>query len=307
MDCNDWTSDNIPNLSGKNIIVTGANSGLGLEAASVLCRHGAHVIMAVRNLEKGTSAMQSILNQKPMGTIDLMHLDLADLNSIQIFSNDFHTKYTSLHLLINNAGVMFPKTRIETKQKFELQFGTNHLGHFALTGLLLDLIIKTPHARVVSHSSMMHQVLARINFDDLNSEKSYNKTKAYAQSKLANLLFTYELDRKFKEYHIHAIATAAHPGYTITKLQKASGFWVNLSKILIAQKVKIGVLPILRASTEEGLIGSEYFGPTKWFGLRGYPKKIKSSGKSQDVQLAENLWKVSEELTGLRYNFKVCE
>lgn len=298
-----WTSANIPDQNGKNILITGANSGLGLEAATVLSQKGANIIMAVRDLEKGKEAVEKIKSKNPSARLDLMQLDLADLNSVRKFSDEFHAKYSALHVLINNAGIMYPRKREETKQKFEIQFGTNHLGHFALTGLLLDIIKKTPHSRVVTQSSLVHKFNADIHFDDLNWEKSYGKASAYAQSKLANLLFTYELDRQFKAHKIDAIATAAHPGYTDTNLQRASGLFINIMNKLVAQEVEIGTLPILRAATEENLVGAEYFGPTKMGGMRGYPKKVKSSDKSYDTQLAKDLWAVSEKLTGVHFSF----
>lgn len=298
-----WSSANITDQKGQTIIITGATSGLGLEAATVLSKKGATVIMAVRNLEKGKNVITEIKNKNPASKLDLMRLDLADLNSVHEFARTFNASYSALNVLINNAGIMYPLKREETKQKFEIQFGTNHLGHFALTGLLLDVLKKTPLSRVVTQSSIMHKFKADIHFDDLNWEKSYNKAKAYSQSKLANLLFTYELDREFKENTINAIATAAHPGYTDTNLQSNSGFFMGIMNKLLAQKVEMGTLPILRAATEADLIGAEYFGPTKMGELRGFPEKVTSSNKSYDLQLAKRLWEVSEKLTGVHYNF----
>jgi NAD(P)-dependent dehydrogenase (short-subunit alcohol dehydrogenase family) len=298
-----WTSASIADQNGKNILITGANSGLGLEAATVLSEKGANIIMAVRNLEKGNEAVAKIKSKNPNAKLALMQLDLADLDSVRKFSDEFHAKYSALHILINNAGIMYPRKREETRQKFEIHFGTNHLGHFALTGFLLDIIKKTPHSRVVTQSSMVHKFNADIHFDDLNWEKSYGNAKAYAQSKLANLLFTYELDRQFKAHKIDAIATAAHPGYTDTNLQRTSGLFVNIMNKLMAQKVEIGTLPILRAATEKNLVGAEYFGPIKMGGMRGCPEKVKSSDKSYDTQLAKDLWAVSENLTSVHFDF----
>jgi NAD(P)-dependent dehydrogenase (short-subunit alcohol dehydrogenase family) len=298
-----WTSTNIPDQKGKNILITGATSGLGLEAAIVLNQKGANVIMAVRNLEKGREVIAKIKSKRPEAILDLMQLDLADLNSIHKFSDEFHAKYSSLNVLINNAGIMFPTKREETKQKFEIQFGTNHLGHFALTGLLLDVIKNTPQSRVVTQSSIMHKVNADIHFDDLNWEKSYDKAKAYSQSKLANLLFAYELDRQFKEHNINAISVAAHPGYTATNLQNTSGLFIGIANKLIAQNVEIGVMPILRASTEENIFGGEYYGPTKMREMRGFPEKVKSSDNSYDIKLAKDLWNISEKLTSVHFDF----
>jgi NAD(P)-dependent dehydrogenase (short-subunit alcohol dehydrogenase family) len=232
-----------------------------------------------------------------------MRLDLADIDSVHAFSDEFHSKHAALHVLINNAGIMSPKKREETKQKFEIQFGTNHLGHFALTGLLLDVIKKTPQSRVVTQSSIMHKFKADIHFDDLNWEKTYDKMKAYAQSKLANLLFTYELDHRFKTHNIDAIALAAHPGYTDTNLQNTSGFIMKIMNKIIAQNAKMGALPILRAATDANAVGAEYFGPTKMFEMHGYPEKTTSSNKSHNAPLAKDLWEVSEKMTGVHFDF----
>ena len=202
---------------------------------------------------------------------------------------------------------MNPPKREVTKQNFEIQFGVNHLGHFLLTGLLLDILKKTSHSRVAVQSSYVHKSQSfkpEIHFDDLNWDKSYNSWQAYSQSKLANLLFAYELDRRLKANKVDTIVTAAHPGYTNTNLQNTSGFFVHvIANNLIAQKVEMGALPILRAATEENLVGSEYFGPTKMSETRGYPELVKSSDKSYDKERAGKLWEVSEKLTGIKYNF----
>ena len=299
-----WTSANIPDQTGKSILITGANSGLGLEAAAVLSQKGANVIMAVRNLDKGKEAVAHIKNINPTAKLDLMQLDLGDLDSIKRFSDAFHAKYQKLNVLINNAGIMAPPKRETTKQGFEIQFGTNHLGHFALTGLLLDVIKKTPGAVVATQSSLVHKQSKGIRFDDLNWEKSYSKWQAYAQSKLANLLFGYELDRRFKANKTDAISTVAHPGYTETNLQNLSGFMVSvIANKLLAQKVDIGTLPILRAATDKDLKGGEFTGPTKFMEMHGYPELVKSSAVSYDAAMAKKLWDVSEKLTGVRYSF----
>jgi len=298
-----WTSSEISSQAGKNILITGANSGLGFEAATVLSQKGANIILAVRDLKKGKEAVAKIKSKNPDAKLELMSLDLADLEDVQIFSAAFHQKFSKLHVLMNNAGLMYPAKREVTKQNFEIQFGTNHLGHFALTGLLLDLIKATSASRVVTQSSIMHKVKADIYFDDLNWSKSYNKVKAYSQSKLANLLFTYELDRQFKAHHINAIAVASHPGYTDTNLQRTSGLLARIMNKLMAQNVTMGTLPILRAATEDHLMGGEYFGPVKMFELRGFPEKVKSSDKSYNTKTAKDLWDVSEQMTGIHYNF----
>lgn len=298
-----WTSADIPSQHGKLFLITGANSGLGLEAAKVLTAKGAAVVMAVRDLEKGKNAVDQIRKEIPGSNPALMHLDLADLDAIRSFSEEFHSRYDRLNVLMNNAGVMWPKKRMATKQDFEIQFGTNHLGHFLLTGLLLDLLKKTQGARVVNQSSIAHRMMADIHFDDLNWKQSYDKIKAYAQSKLANLLFTYELDRRFKAHGIPAIAVASHPGVSSTNLFRYSGAMVNLFNNYFAQKAWMGALPILRAATEESLKGSEFIGPTGMMGVRGYPRLVRSTAKSHDVELARRLWTVSEKLTGISYDF----
>jgi NAD(P)-dependent dehydrogenase (short-subunit alcohol dehydrogenase family) len=302
-----WTAGNIPSQQGKTILITGANSGIGFEATKVLSTKGAHIIMAVRNLKKGKLAVETIKKENPNAKLDLMFIDLSDLNSIRTFSDEFHAKYSQLHTLINNAGVMNPPKREVTKQNFEIQFGTNHLGHFLLTGLLLDVLKNTPNSRISIQSSIVHKTESMkpdIHFDDLNFEKSYNRDQAYSQSKLANLLFAYELDRCLKANNINTLVTAAHPGYTKTNLQVNSGFMMSvILNNLLAQNVKIGALPILRAATEENVKGSEYFGPTKLKELRGYPELVKSSEKSYDKDLAKKLWEVSEKLTDTKYTF----
>jgi NAD(P)-dependent dehydrogenase (short-subunit alcohol dehydrogenase family) len=302
-----WTADNIASQQGKTFLITGANSGLGFEATKVLSKKGAHIVMTARNLQKGNEALEAIKKENPNAKLDLMQLDLADLHSIRNFSDEFHSKYSKLDVLVNNAGVMNPPKREVTKQNFEVQFGTNHLGHFLLTGLLLDTLKNTPNSRISVQSSIVHKTESMkpdIHFDDLNFEKSYNRDQAYAQSKLANLLFAYELDRRLQANNINTIVTAAHPGYTKTNLQANSGFLISvILNNILAQNVKIGTLPILRAATDENVKGGEYFGPTKMMELKGYPELVKSSDKSYDKDLAKKLWEVSEKLTNLKYEF----
>jgi len=307
METKNWTADNIPSQQGKTILITGANSGLGLEATKVLSSKGAHVIMAARNLKSGNEAISTIKKENPNAKLDLLQLDLSDFASIHKFSDEFHKKYKQLDVLINNAGVMFPEKRELTKQNFEVQFGTNHLGHFLLTGLLLDILKSTPNSRIAIQSSGQHKAKMGkpdIYFDDLNFDKGYNKYVAYTQSKLANLLFAYELDRLLKANNIGITVVAAHPGYTKTNLVRHSGFFVQaIITNILAQKVEIGTLPILRAATDTSVTGGEYFGPTKMGEMRGYPELVKSSDKSYDKVLAGKLWKVSEKLTLINYEF----
>jgi len=302
-----WTADNIPSQQGKTILITGANSGLGLEATKVLSSKGAHIIMTVRNLESGNEAIFKIKKENPNAKLELMQLDLSDFASIHKFSDEFHRKHKQLDVFINNAGVMTPPKRELTKQNFEIQFGTNHLGHFLLTGLLLDVLKNTPNSRIAIQSSVLHKMemgKPDIYFDDLNFDKQYNKDVAYAQSKLANLFFAYELDRQLKANSIGITVVAAHPGWTKTNLQRHAGFFMQrIMDNIIGQKVEIGALPILRAATDTNVKGGEYFGPTRWKELRGYPELVTSSDKSYDKQIAKRLWEVSEKLTNINYNF----
>jgi len=293
-----WTAENIPDLTGKIAIVTGANSGIGYEMARALARKEATVILACRNKDKGEAAVRQIDQEYPEAKAELMQLDLSDLASVRRFADEFASHYDRLDILINNAGIMaipFEKTA----DGFELQFGTNHLGHFALTGLLLDLIIRTPQARVITVSSGGHR-FGEIDFDNLNGEKDYNRGGAYAQSKLANLLFTYELQRRLEGAGVDTIAVTAHPGWTATNLQ-AHWRMVRVLNPFIAQKPKMGALPTLYAATAPDVKGGDYYGPRGWQELRGYPTKVRSSASSYDTAVAAKLWTVSEELTGVRY------
>jgi len=301
MSTKNWTIDNIADQTGKTILITGGNSGIGLEAARVLSLKNAEVILTARSEEKGSKAVESIKSKFSTAKVSWMILDLADLDSVRAFSKDFHAKYTKLDVLINNAGVMYPASREVTKQNFELQFGTNHLGHFALTALLLDLLKATPGSRITTQSSIAHTMLSKIDLQDLNWEKSYSRTKAYSQSKLANLLFTYELDRQLKKHGLNVIATAAHPGVTNTNLFKTSGF-DSITK-LITQRVELGALPILRAATEPNLKGAEYVGPKGIGGFRGYPVHVRSTPTSHNEVLAKALWAASEKLTKIAFYF----
>jgi NAD(P)-dependent dehydrogenase (short-subunit alcohol dehydrogenase family) len=304
-----WTKENIPSQQGKTILITGASSGIGLEAAKVLSEKGAKIILPVRNLEKGKNAEQEIKQHFKSADIELMKMDISDLDSVRLFADEFKKKHGKLDLLLNNAGIMWTPQKEISKQGQELQFATNHLGHFLLTGLLMPLLKSTPNSRVITQSSILHKkgqgqnFEPNIYFDDLNFSASFDTKKAYAQSKLANLLFTYELDRKFKTANINSIAVAAHPGYTATNLQKDLGFMMKVMNVLLAQKVNIGALPILRAATEPNLKGTEFFGPTKMNEMKGYPELVRSSETSYNSHLAKKLWEVSEKLTNFKYEF----
>ncbi len=302
-----WTSEDIPDQAGKTVIVTGGNSGLGYETVKALAAKRAHVILACRDTARGEAARDQIRQQTTEASIEVMPLDLASLDSVRHFAEAFKSNHDQLHLLINNAGVMATPHRT-TADGFELQLGTNHLGHFALTGLLLEVLVKTPDSRVVTVTSMAEQ-MGRINFDDLMSEKSYERWTAYAQSKLANVLFAYELQRKLEAANASTISLTAHPGVAATNLRgklmtretpllhRVQGYFWEM----ISQSLEKGVLPQLYAATGPNVEGGEFYAPDGFLQRAGYPKKTRSSGKSYDETLAQKLWAVSEELTGVVY------
>ncbi len=305
-----WTIDAIPDQKDKLVVITGANSGIGFEAAKALAGKGAHVILAVRSDTKGQAAVEKIRAAYPRAQVEFDILDLADLASVRSFAERFVSRYAALPLLINNAGVMATPYR-RTADGFELQFGTNHLGHFALTGLLLPVILAAPGARVVTVSSMAHS-FGQINFDNLDGSKGYQRWMAYSQSKLANLLFAYELQRRFASAGAGAISLACHPGYADTELQKVGprmdGFALGelMSGMLnrvFAQSAAMGALPTLYAATAPEAHGGDFIGPDGLGGARGYPVPQRSNARSYDPALARRLWEVSERLTGVRYAF----
>ena len=303
-----WIEENVPDLNGRVAIVTGANSGLGLETTRVLARKGAQVVLAVRNAAKGDAAAAEIRADTPEANLRVMPLDLASLESIHRFAQAFLAAYDRLDMLVNNAGVMAIPRR-KTADGFEMQFGTNHLGHFALTGLLMPRVLATHDARVVTVSSGAHQ-FGRIRFDDLNGERSYGKWSSYGQSKLANLLFAYELQRKLAAAGSGAISVAAHPGFANTNLQlvgpqmEGSRFGVRLMAIanrLMAQSAAMGALPEIYAATSPQVRGGDFIGPDGLLEQRGFPVKVKSNARSRDEAAATRLWAVSEQLTGVTY------
>jgi NAD(P)-dependent dehydrogenase (short-subunit alcohol dehydrogenase family) len=297
-----WTAENIPNQKGKVVIVTGSSSGIGYEAARVLAEKQATIIIAVRNLEKGNKAVEKILTQNKDAKVKVLELDLANLESVKNFAENFKKSHSRLDLLINNAGVMIPPYS-KTADGFELQFGTNHLGHFALTAQLLDVLLKTKGARIVNVASGAHKV-GNLNFDDLTWEKrGYSAWRAYGDSKIANLYFTFELNRKLKENNLDLLVAAAHPGYTDTELQRNMGVFGFLNHIF-AQSVSMGALPTLRAAIEESVQGGEYFGPNGFMEMRGYPIQVEPNDLAQDETIAKKLWEVSEALTGVKFEFK---
>jgi NAD(P)-dependent dehydrogenase (short-subunit alcohol dehydrogenase family) len=293
-----WTEKDMPDQTERVAIVTGANSGIGWDTARALAQKGALVIMACRSMGKANTAADQIRATNPAGKVVVMALDLGDLDSVRAFADAFRAQYDRLDLLINNAGVMMPPYG-KTVQGFEQQFGINHLGHFALNGLLLDRLNATPGARIVTVSSGSHR-FGIINFDDLNWERGYPAQRAYGQSKLANLLFTYELQRRLAAAGQSTLSVAAHPGWVATNLQQYSGAYRLLNPI-IAQTTGMGALPTLYAATAPDVWGGEYFGPGGLMEMRGYPRKVRSNARSYDEAVARRLWKVSEDLTHVSY------
>ena len=298
-----WTTADIPDQTGRVAVITGANTGLGYETAAALADHGAHVVLAVRNLDKGKEAVARITANASQADVALQELDLTSLESIRAAAEQLRATHDRIDLLINNAGVMYT-TKQNTKDGFELQFGTNHLGHFAFTGLLLDRLLPVAGSRVVTVSSVGHRILADIHFDDLQWERSYNRVAAYGQAKLANLLFTYELQRRLAPTGT-TIAAAAHPGMSDTELMRnmPAALLSAFERIapLIAQNPAMGALPTLRAATDPAALGGQYYGPDGLGQTRGYPKVVGSSKKSHDTDLQRRLWAVSEELTGVAF------
>lgn len=293
-----WTEQDIPNQHGRIAIVTGANTGLGFETARMLAERGAVVVIAVRNVAKGEQAAARI-----DGDVRVQALDLTSLDSIRSAAAALRAAHPRIDLLINNAGVMYTPKQT-TADGFEMQFGTNHLGHFALTGLLLDHLLPVPGSRVVTVSSVGHRIRAAIHFDDLQWERSYSRVAAYGQAKLANLLFTYELQRRLAS-HGTTVAVAAHPGVSNTELARntptALRVPVTWLAPLLTQKPEMGALPTLRAATDPAVLGGQYYGPGGRGEVRGYPKLVDSSPDSHDQTTQRRLWTVSEELTGVRF------
>jgi NAD(P)-dependent dehydrogenase (short-subunit alcohol dehydrogenase family) len=287
-----WNTADIPDQTGRIAVITGANTGLGFETAAALADKGAHVVLAVRNTDKGRAAAERI-----SGDVAVTALDLTSLDSIRTAADELKARYQRIDLLINNAGVMMT-SKSTTKDAFELQFGTNHLGHFAFTGLLLDRLLPVPGSRVVTVSSLGHR-FGGIQFDDLQSERSYNRMSAYGQSKLANLLFTYELQRRL--IGSDTIALAAHPGGSSSELARHLPGVVQLAFGPLEQSTAMGALPSLRAATDPAALGGQYYGPDRFLEMRGYPKVVSSNGRSHDTDVQRRLWTVSEELTGVVY------
>lgn len=304
-----WSADDIPDLHGHSAVVTGANSGLGFHTALQLARHGADVTIAVRDAGRGEAALSRMRATTLRGTVTSAPLDLADPSSVQGFVKSYLAEHEGLDLLVNNAGVM-AVPRAVTRDGFELQFGTNHLGHFALTGLLLPALLARPAARVVTVSSTAHRT-GRIDFDDLDGERHYRKWTAYSQSKVANLLFMRELHRRAASAGVGLVSVAAHPGYAATNLQRrgpelegsaVKQLGMRLANAAFAQSDAMGALPSLYAATAPDVRGGDYFGPNL-FEWRGHPKRVGMSAVASDPEIAARLWDVSEERTGVVFSF----
>ncbi len=307
-----WTADQMPDQTGRIAVITGANSGLGYETALALARKGAHIIMAVRNTRKGEVARAEILKQVPQASVELMRLELGSQQAIRAFAAAYRARFNRLDMLINNAGLMATPYG-KTEDGFETQLGVNHLGHFALTGLLIDLLIATSGSRVVTVSSSA-QYLGKINFANLHGEHGYHRYMAYCHSKLANVLFAFELQRRLDAAGAGTLSFAVHPGLAHTNLQMNTADnnhteWERaMYKIVlgaVAQSQAQGALPELYAATAPGLKGGTHYAPDGILGGRGYPIQRRAAGAAYDRQTAARLWQVSEELTGVHYEFLI--
>lgn len=309
MNNRNWTLQNVPNLAGKVMIVTGGNSGLGFETVKAFAMNNAEVILACRDLEKGKKAKKRIITQYPDSKITIMQLDLADQSSVKAFAYNVKESHSKIDVLVNNAGIMMTPY-FKTKDGFEGQFGTNHLGHFALTGHLLKELLNASGSRIVNVSSLAHR-RGEMDFDNLQFEngKDFGRIKAYGRSKLANLLFTYELQRKLETYNKDTIAVAAHPGIALTNL--ASGVLINsflftlLSPImrLFLQSAAKGALPQIRAAVDPKVLGGQYYGPNGSGEKKGYPIQVQSNEASKNIVDSSKLWEYSQNATDVTYDF----
>jgi NAD(P)-dependent dehydrogenase (short-subunit alcohol dehydrogenase family) len=303
-----WTAQDMPDQTGRTVIITGANSGLGLESAMQLARKGAHLIMACRDLARSQSALDEVKAKVPDASLNLMQLDLGSLASVRTFAEAYRERYQTLDILLNNAGLMATPRR-ETQDGLEMQLGVNHLAHFALTAHLIDLLIATPGSRVVSVSSSANWY-GTINFDDLMGKHTYSRYGAYGQSKLANVVFANELQRRLEQAGTSTISNSAHPGLVMTNLQSraahdsGSGWEKIVYGFLgswMAHPVHSGVLPQLYAATAPQAEGGAFYGPG-FLHLRGGPKRVKPNSAALDPAIGHRFWQASEELTGVTFN-----
>ena len=298
---NKWDIENENVQPGKVCIITGSNSGIGYETALELAKKNVIIIMACRDMSAAELAKNKILEIYPKAQIISLKIDLSSLQSVRKFAEDFKMKFDRLDLLINNAGIMMSPHK-ETEDGFENQFATNFLGHFALTGLLLPLLLNTPGSRIISLSSLSYK-WAPINFEDIHFKNGYNKKKAYGQSKRACLVFAYELNRRLSASGKSAISLAAHPGLTKTNLDRYFPALIRPLGSLFLQKAKKGALPVVFAALPQDLKGGEYIGPDGFQEMRGYPVIVDSDEDSKDQEIANRLWQKSEEMTGVNYKF----
>jgi NAD(P)-dependent dehydrogenase (short-subunit alcohol dehydrogenase family) len=298
-----WTTDDIADLTGRVAVVTGANTGLGLETARELAAKNATVVLAVRDLGKGERARADITAGVPDADVSVQTLDLASLESIRSASADLHERFDAIDLLVNNAGVMFtPKST--TADGFELQLGVNHLGHFALTGLLLDLMLGAEGSRIVTVSSNAHKFKSTFDPADLAGTDGYSRTAAYGRSKVANLLFTYELQRRLAAADARTIALAAHPGGSNTELGRNVPAAMRALGVVFRpfmQSAAMGAMPTLRAATDPAAVGGQYYGPDGFGEFRGHPVLVESNERSHDPELQRGLWSASKILTGVTF------
>ncbi|MGW8317485.1 MAG: oxidoreductase [Bacteroidales bacterium] len=301
-----WDAAQVPDLTGKVVIVTGGNTGIGFQAASQMAGKGAETILACRNETKARSALRHIKRKMPEAKVLYEHLDLASLSSIRRFADRFMERFSRLDILLNNAGIILKPYRT-TEDGFESQIGINHLGHFALTGLLMERIAGTDGARVVNVSSRIYRK-GKLDFENFlyRSGDGFTRVGAYSRSKLANLLFTYELDRRFRSANLNAKAAAAHPGYSYTDFGRAGLFRVLKVifyplVITVTQNAARGALSSLRASVDPAVEGGDFYGPGGIWEIKGYPVRINSNGASHHMEDARLLWELSEEMTGIRY------
>jgi len=300
-----WTADDIPSQAGRTFIVTGANSGLGYVTTRELARHGAHVIMTARDQAKGQRALEELRARQPDASLELRHLDLSDLDSVKAFAEGIIVDRVPVDVLINNAGIMMPPRSL-TRQGFELQFGTNHLGHFALTGLLLDRLRAGHDPRVVTVSSTAHKS-GFIPFDDLTGKRKYARWAFYSQSKFANTVFGLELDRRLRASGAPVKSILAHPGYSATNLQTSGptgvlNLMMRVGNRLIAQDVEVGVLSQLYAATNPKVEGGQFIGPDGLAESWGYPTIVQPMDAARVPETAQRLWRISEELTEVRFD-----
>ena len=300
---NGWTAKDMPDQSGRVVIITGANSGVGYESAVAFAQKGARVVMASRSMDKLEKARQDLLKRVPKAQVDLMQLDLGSLKSVHNFAQDFNATYDRLDILMNNAGIMLPPYG-KTTDGFELQFGTNHLGHFALTGLVLPKLLETPHSRIANTSSGAY-LYGSMHWDDLQFEKEYRPNQAYAQSKLANILFTRELQRKLEAAHADVISVASQPGYARTNLQNnqpqtfREQIMYAVLRATMSQSADLGALYQLYSATAPDVKGGDFYEP-RW-ALKGRVVKRNLTARGRNDEDAARLWEISERLTGIHY------